>query len=439
VPFDHGDIEDLPRSPPESLGRTTEQLGVDGPRPYTALSIERTGMSLGRHQSLTNIQAQGRCQVSQGPRPWRHAVLSTLLVAITTLLIGQHTPDPFFDGHNDFLQLYVGSVLAGSPSLYSFDANTKLQLQRTGVSIKSVYYSRLPFYAALLSPLAKLSYARAYWTFQALSILSYALFVLTFLSAYPRYSVWAPLFLPLVLNFLIGQDVVITVLLAALFVVFSGKGHDILAGGFLSLCLIKFHLFVFVPMVLFVHGRRRIFWSAAAGAIVCMIISFAANGADWPIRYASALMSPELSPHPEQMPTVVGFLRSIGAGTAAAPVFVGAILLMCWATRQSSDFKGDIGLALLLGLIISPHAYMQDCCLLLLVSPLVSKDCRSALCRAVQVCLFTPVPYLLLYHGLPARACLPLLLLLFLFGICWQRERDRNAKMTASLGVVSSV
>jgi hypothetical protein len=78
--------------------------------------------------------------------------------------------DRFLPGRNDFLQLYGGARLSGTPQLYEPAASKKIEMELVGVWLEGVYYSRPPFYAFLLGPLVKLPYLTAYWLFPAISV-----------------------------------------------------------------------------------------------------------------------------------------------------------------------------------------------------------------------------------------------------------------------------
>src|SRR5581483_6478251 len=65
-------------------------------------------------------------------------------------------------GENDFLGLYPGGRLAGSPALYEAAASAAVQRQAVGYSNPHLVFCRPPFYAALLWPLSRLRYFAAY-------------------------------------------------------------------------------------------------------------------------------------------------------------------------------------------------------------------------------------------------------------------------------------
>ena len=117
------------------------------------------------------------------------------------------------------------------------------------------------------------------------------------------------------------------------------------------------------------------------------------------------------------MPTVPGLLRTAGLGMAAAavPVYVAALLLFWRAVRGGRNFQRDFGMALLIGLLMAPHAYAADCALLMLILPLLAPRVELRSVQYIVYILLTPVPYLLLLQGLPTNICLPALLLVLVF------------------------
>src|ERR1019366_4914421 len=70
-----------------------------------------------------------------------------------------------FAGDNDFMCFYSAAQLAGSGELYHPEAVVRAQ-SRLWNSPRSLPYPRLPFYAAMLSPLRLFSSPHAYWVWQ---------------------------------------------------------------------------------------------------------------------------------------------------------------------------------------------------------------------------------------------------------------------------------
>ncbi len=62
--------------------------------------------------------------------------------------------------------------------------------------------------------------------------------------------------LPALAGLLQGQDVAFLLLLAALAIRLEGGGQDFAAGLVLSLCSIKFHPFLLLPVLLLAQGKK---------------------------------------------------------------------------------------------------------------------------------------------------------------------------------------
>jgi hypothetical protein len=114
-------------------------------------------------------------------------------IALLSTLVGLPW-DRTIRGQNDFVALYVGAKLVGSPELYSRPANEAMIKFILGATMQSVTYTRPPFYAALLKPLSFLPYHAAYAIFCAVCLASILWFVVRFskeCSALPLYTSFA--------------------------------------------------------------------------------------------------------------------------------------------------------------------------------------------------------------------------------------------------------
>src|SRR5207248_2361052 len=103
------------------------------------------------------------------------------------------------------------------------------------------------------------------------------------------------------------QDVLIVLLACTGFMVLAGKGYDRAAGICLSVCLLKWHLFLFLPLVLAAHRKWKLMRYAGLACLFWLTLSFV-EGVDWPIRYAAMLQRPDISPRPEIMPNLYRFI-----------------------------------------------------------------------------------------------------------------------------------
>src|SRR5271165_4403317 len=285
-------------------------------------------------------------------------------VGLTLLVfLGLLQRDRFFPGQNDFLQLYAGAKLSGTPDLYSPVAARRIHRESAGVELVGVYYSRPPFYAAMLRPLAMLSYRTAYWTFEGISFAAFAVFLILFVPQCKELVLFSSLCFPLLSNFLNGQDVTLVLLCAAGGILAIRNGHGFLGGLLLSLCAIKGHLFVLTPLVFLIHRRWSVLAGGAAGGAALTAISFLTDGWDWPHRYLALLANPELHPNPSSMPNLRGLVFGIAGAEHPAAYWALTILVVAtvaWLAWKMQDLEIAFAMCLVAGLLVSYHAYLQD-------------------------------------------------------------------------------
>ena len=359
---------------------------------------------------------------------WATAALG--LVLLTSL--GYLQRDRFLPGKNDFLQLYVGAKLSGTPELYEPEANKRVSVEAVGVWLESVYHSRLPFYAFFLRPLGHLPYLQAYWLFQALNLAAFLIFLRLMAPVVDErisaeFLVLTCLCYPLLANFLGGQDLPLVLLAAGAGLHYIRKGRDGLGGLILSLCAIKVHLFVLLPIALVIHRRWAVLRGGLLGGSLLTVVCFLSDGWDWPRRYLGLLSNPELHPGPEHMPTIRGLVFA-ATGTEVPALLTGlsiAIgLLVAYLSWKNRNLELAVAFSLVGGILVGYHAYLQDCIILLLTLALVLTNSRSVPIRAATAMAVTPPPYLCLLAGRPYNAVVPIVLIavLGIAAVCREPE-----------------
>jgi len=316
-------------------------------------------------------------------------------------------------GVTDFMDLYAGGKLAFSDGLYDSARVLRTEAATEGWSSPTRLFMRPPVFAVLLWPLAQLPYGTASAVWEILCAGAFAGFAVLWPSG-NRWAVavaccWS---LPAFMSVAEGQDIGFLLLWLALAMRLLGKNRPVLAGVVFSLCAAKFHLFLLVPVWVVANRAWRFAWGLCAGGAVLLIASFAANGADWPVRYYRLLTNPANNPYAGVMPN----LHGLTAGWAHREVFEVAGILFAGAVVWFAVRRGsaEAGLAAVLagGVLVAPHAYMADCALLI---PAVSLNGTGlSPMRAVGTFLLTPVPYLLLMLG--AAFCVEAALVAFLLG-----------------------
>jgi len=165
-----------------------------------------------------------------------------------------------------------------------------------------------------------------------------------------------------------------------------------------SLCLLKFHLFLLIPIWICTRRQWRFGRGLLVGCGVLGVLSFVAGGWAWPLHYWALLREPANNPYLELMPNLHSFL----AGRPLAEI-VSAGLLAC-AVWLAARRNGELGLAAALagGILAAPHAYMADGAVLLPALLLVMKSATRVWTRVISCYLLTPVPWVLLMIGLGA-------------------------------------
>lgn len=346
-----------------------------------------------------------------------------VLGAVLLVLLGAMAWERIATGRNDFAQLYAGATLAGTPHLYSPDANNAVIGRATGVLMDNVTYSRLPFYASLLKPLTLLPYRYAYYTFAILNLCAAVALAAMFRRECPELPLFAALSVPTFLALAQGQDTPLLALLAGAAVLLRRNGREFAAGLVLALCSIKFHLFLPLAAALVVHRRRRMLAGGIAGGAVLFAWSTAVAGLDWPGEYARLLSSGYLDSSADKMPNVHGMTAAFPA--LEIPVYAAVAILFLYLARTIRDFDAVFGLSMFAGVLLSRHAYAQDCVLLLLGFALVAPATADAPLRAATALVTTPPVYFLLL--VPSWSALVPAAIVAVLGLAYRSRQNFSA------------
>lgn len=312
------------------------------------------------------------------------------------------------EGKNDFAQLYMGARLAGTGRLYDPAPQFEWQRSRWGSYMPAVTFVRLPFYAVLLKPLHWLEYRTAWALFLLANFLCALWFFSKFLwPDFPAFLLGAA-FLPVYAALANGQDVWFVAALFGLAVLLARQGCELAAGAILSVCSIKPHLFVFVPVVLLIHRKWRILAGGVAGAAAQVAISAVFEGWDWVGRFLTAIGDPRVHPRAEVMPTLRGMTEMTGAPPwlfwLLAGMVAGGVVLAAIRCRST---EVALAAALAGGLLANYHAYLPDAVLLLVAFVLLRRQGLAGMPLWLFVLLVSPLPCLLFLYGPPLAYLLP--------------------------------
>lgn len=287
----------------------------------------------------------------------------------------------------DFAGFYAGGVLAGTSSLYQERTAWELEERLFGFHSSSTVFVRPPFCALLYKVLAFYPYDVAFRIWRVGTLLALAATVWMF----PVHRLFTLLLicwsLPAAFCLFGGQDTAFLLLCIAIALRLHAAQKFFLAGVLLALCLAKFYVLLFVPLLLALQRQWRVTAGLALTTTVLLALSFALQGAMWPVEYLRVLTGPESQSSPELMFNVRGAcLRSPLAPYASQVHAVAGVVVTCllWIIARRRSFRLALCCCVLGALLVSPHVYNQDYLL------------------ALPVCglLFIQAPYLRLLAGL---------------------------------------
>ena len=339
-----------------------------------------------------------------GAPAFRHSIPVWFAVALCTggLFLNLLFAKPFvfraaLEGRNDFRALYVGATLVGHGNLY--DAEKVLRAQRSlfgdGSSSPALLSTRLPFYYGLISPIALFPYQIAVWVWFAVNLMALIGFVFLFPFARPAELAMACCWsFPLLYNVLIGQDLPFLLLIAAGALRLFQQKRSFRAGLVFSLCLIKFNLFLLVPLVVLIKREWRMAAGLACGGGALLGACFAIAGSGWPPAYLAILKDPIIGPGPLVMPNLHGLSAAFGNSLAveivAAVLVTGVFLVVV----HRSGFILGWAAAVVASLLVSHHAYLQDCSILIPALFVFLRASTGVPAYVSALALLLPFPYL---------------------------------------------
>jgi hypothetical protein len=252
-------------------------------------------------------------------------------------------------------------------------------------------------------------------------------FVVRFSRECPSLPFFAAIGIPLLTALCNGQDTPFLLAILGGSVLLTRRKMEFLAGLLLSLCAIKFHLFLFLPILLLVKKRWRILGGAASGIAVLAGLGVLVNGADSTRQYISVLRDPWINPSAIGMPNLHGLVAVLHADAPVEMLLAGGVLLaFLWLTQHSENYEFLLAASLVCGLLISFHSGVADDVVLFPAFVLAAGASASEPLRASAALILTPIPYFMALAGAPYSAFLPIALLLLLGMFCVAARNGRS-------------
>jgi len=319
---------------------------------------------------------------------------SLQLVLDAQFLRATFPPDPG-DGRDLLAFVTAGRIYAspdpGPAGVYDLEAQRRMQEALTGLTIapgSGLPFMHPPHLLALQAWLTRFSYT-GYWLlwsgFSICCLLAGAGALGRVLrgAGVPRDPVVAfatagLVFAPFVISVVHGQDTAFVYLGIAGWIAASIAGREFGAGLALSLATLRPHLAI-VLAVPFLFARRRVFAGFVVGSLAWLGWALATVGTEGVLGFVAAIVSvaglSEFGVDPRPMVNIAGLVRRLlpDWGLTPARVFawstwLGTMLFLCrrWYSSRSAGgpAPADLGLAVVLALVFSPHLNFSDLALL---------------------------------------------------------------------------
>ncbi len=270
----------------------------------------------------------------------------------------------FSTGFNDFLPLYIGAKFAGLPASYDPPKVVEQQKRFTGLSNQALQWTRFPWVAVMLRPLAGLPYPWAWTLWVILSISAY----LAAIRLLPnRLDALAAGYLPMWFSLMQGQDLALITLWVVLAARLQAGGSQFVAGLIFALCSQKPHLFLLLPILILRQRMWRFAQGLLAGGAALWLVSSAAGGWNWIRDWYRLVSTAPIDSGAHYMPNLAGVaINHPWLGRGGYWVLVGITLLAAWgAAGKLTGFLPGLMPVILGSLLVSRHCYFHDCAVLL--------------------------------------------------------------------------
>lgn len=383
----------------------------------------------------------------------RHVIKNLLvLLALTAVAVYLAHLFPRMQTGMDFANLYVAAriVLQGcGRQLYDPALQHDFQARYFGGA--GTYFVHPPFETLVYLPFSLLAPARAY--------LAWCLFKMLLLIAVARtlaqsvLTNWswrallppALLFVPILLDFLHGQDsLLLLFFLVSAFAALDG-GNDFASGCFLACGLFKFHLILTLAIFVLLSGRKKVLAGFASVAAILLLMSVSISGWGFLISYPRFLLYfshlPLAGVSNQQMANLRGLFGLVfpdRPGAALGLTVFSSLLVLWLAASQwiglARHANHALGLAfanvLIAAILASYHVSPHDLTIVLLSMALIAHHLltrsdiphktRTLFMATLAILLLPPLYLISLRVHVYTYACLPILVL---FGVTYAEIR----------------
>jgi alpha-1,2-mannosyltransferase len=334
------------------------------------------------------------CPVSRSSNFLSRKLLGGLIVAAATVMVlaiwvikAVSSPQTGWD----FPVFYIAARLPAG-MLYdrvAFAAVWKRDLAPLGVPHWAAYI-RPPAFALLLHPLGSVPYAHALWSWMFAGVCAYLASVGLLIRKLHLHAFFYPLcvaFFPAMAGIMSGQDNAIYLLAFVAALILFDRGLDVLAGAVLVICLCKFHLVVFIPVLLVAQKRYMAMLSFTLGAICTGAVSFALTPFG---DYVSAIENAQSYTAGFYPVGLRGFSMAIGQPWSYGVLAVVVGALCCWLIFVL-PLLDSMCVAITGALLLSPYIAWYDSTLLIIPLAVLAARGRPAV-KWTSIALLTAIP-----------------------------------------------
>jgi hypothetical protein len=374
--------------------------------------------------STTEASPAGTDDAARKRRNVRNILLGVLILTgiLLRAYIFSHLPYDLSVCTSDFSAFYAGGKLAGSADLYVPQAAFDVERKAMGCVMENLIFIRPPFYALLMWPLAQLPFMTALVLWRILGLAAVGAFIWMWPDDKWIAAAACAWYLPLATNFTVGQDLafLLVLILGAYYCLKADK--QVLAGILFGLCLIKFHLFVLLPLLIF-HKKlwRTLSGISGVGAIM-IAASYLAGGWHWIEQYRVALQDFRMDPYPWNMVNLKALFYYHSEWWIPSVVVV---VLISWYVIYKSSLEISLAAVLIGGVLINPHTTISDGTLIL-PAFLMARRAPIVILRVLATFALTPF-----YKFLPSGTFQIILIATLFLGawMIWQ-QRGRSEGVT---------
>jgi len=264
------------------------------------------------------------------------------------------------EGAMDATAFRSGAELVGTSGLYKAKAVAVVQERNVGNQEALRVFIRPPWHALAMQWMAHLPYEMSIFVWKMLIVLACILFVFLWPGNRSLAALAMSWSLPAVAAIEQGQDTPWFLVCVAAAYILLRRNLDMGAGLVLSLCTIKFHFLVFLPIVIFAQKKWKLALGLSMGIIFLITVSFIAQGFSWPLDYYVLLTDKQTYPLSWIMPSVLGVIWGLPMSEVLYCSFILVTTACIWKISKLWPLETALSACFAGAILISPHAYIQD-------------------------------------------------------------------------------